>query len=123
MFITREWSTNHSGTMLLMSEMYRFHSLYGLESGCVDVNECQERVDRCDSNAMCVNEVGGYSCQCKPGYEGNGYYCGAVVATVTDAAPTATGNISIVIYYYNHVPLELRGSDFYSTVKYFGNMR
>lgn len=58
--------------------LHRFHSLYGTESGCVDINECQDRIDRCDPNAMCVNEVGTYSCQCKLGFEGNGYYCGAI---------------------------------------------
>lgn len=58
--------------------IHRFHSLYGSESGCVDINECQDRIDRCDTNAICENEVGTYSCQCKPGFEGNGYYCAAV---------------------------------------------
>lgn len=58
--------------------IHRFHSLYGSEYGCVDINECQDRIDRCDTNAICVNEVGTYSCQCKPGFEGNGYYCGAI---------------------------------------------
>lgn len=62
--------------------MHRFHALYGSASGCVDIDECQDRIDRCDQNALCVNEVGTYSCQCKPGFEGNGFYCGPTTDTL-----------------------------------------
>lgn len=48
------------------------------EGGCVDVNECVEGIYTCDGNALCVNEVGTYSCQCKPGFTGNGYYCSEI---------------------------------------------
>lgn len=61
--------------MNIILKLFRFHSLSSSEAGCVDINECQERSDRCDANAMCVNEVGSYSCQCRPGYQGNGFYC------------------------------------------------
>ncbi|KAI0239406.1 hypothetical protein LSAT2_009860 [Lamellibrachia satsuma] len=44
------------------------------DSGCVDINECDNRI--CDpNNAACVNTSPGYKCQCKPGYKGNGIYC------------------------------------------------
>jgi len=77
--------------------LHRFHSLYGAESGCVDINECQDRIDRCDPNAMCVNEVGTYSCQCKPGFEGNGYYCGAITE-----APN-TGKSIVPTYFFRGI--------------------
>ncbi|XP_059616809.1 nidogen [Phlebotomus argentipes] len=41
---------------------------------CVDIDECRG-VNICDANAECYNELGGYSCICRPGYQGNGYEC------------------------------------------------
>uniref|UniRef100_A0A1B0GHS0 Putative nidogen n=1 Tax=Lutzomyia longipalpis TaxID=7200 RepID=A0A1B0GHS0_LUTLO len=41
---------------------------------CVDIDECRG-VNICDENAECYNELGGYSCICRPGYHGNGYEC------------------------------------------------
>lgn len=44
---------------------------------CVDINECHQE-SRCHENAICTNELGGYSCKCKPGYFGNGNTCNDV---------------------------------------------
>lgn len=45
------------------------------ESACIDVNECNVGVDKCDENALCFNEPGGYQCRCKAGYNGDGFTC------------------------------------------------
>ena len=50
-----------------------------------DVNECQSQV--CDKNAECTNTYGGYTCACKPGFNGDGKTCTSNFATVP--APTA----------------------------------
>ena len=43
---------------------------------CADVDECSlEDVSLCDGNAVCSNEVGGFSCSCNAGYSGNGLIC------------------------------------------------
>lgn len=42
---------------------------------CVDINECHMKPSKCHVNADCINELGGYSCKCKPGYFGNGNTC------------------------------------------------
>jgi len=42
---------------------------------CVDVDECQIGTSTCDVTAVCHNSPGGYSCQCQPGYSGDGYTC------------------------------------------------
>lgn len=42
---------------------------------CVDVNECTLEIDDCDFNAVCINEVGGFSCRCHAGLVGDGHIC------------------------------------------------
>nr|CAB3262801.1 uncharacterized protein LOC100183467 [Phallusia mammillata] len=45
-----------------------------------DTNECSSRAtNNCHDNATCTNEFGGYSCQCKTGYRGNGYKCYKII--------------------------------------------
>lgn len=42
----------------------------------LDIDECVEERHTCDlSNSICVNTVGGYTCVCSPGYEGEGGVC------------------------------------------------
>lgn len=40
-----------------------------------DIDECEEGQHDCDKNADCGNRIGGYSCTCKQGYEGDGRTC------------------------------------------------
>lgn len=44
--------------------------------GFVDIDEC-DKVNgpsgRCAANAICTNTPGGFSCQCPPGFSGNGH--------------------------------------------------
>ena len=40
-----------------------------------DVDECAEGTDYCHSIATCYDIQGSYSCSCKFGYQGNGFYC------------------------------------------------
>ena len=40
-----------------------------------DINECEENTDNCDCQATCSNFPGGFSCECNPGYEGDGVTC------------------------------------------------
>ena len=47
----------------------------GTDLGCVDINECSDGSANCDVNAICVNEIGTFNCQCKPGFTGNGRTC------------------------------------------------
>lgn len=41
----------------------------------VDIDECETGDNLCDENAFCYNTRGSYKCDCKPGFEGNGYAC------------------------------------------------
>ena len=43
--------------------------------GCNDVDECTAGTAGCDPNATCSNSVGGSTCTCKLGYEGDGKTC------------------------------------------------
>ena len=41
-----------------------------------DIDECVSLNETClDENAHCVNSVGNFSCQCDPGFTGDGYNC------------------------------------------------
>ena len=40
-----------------------------------DVDECTGSGHNCDSNAVCSNTVGSFTCRCKAGYSDNGVTC------------------------------------------------
>ena len=40
-----------------------------------DVDECTNGTHNCHNNANCTNVNGSFSCNCNPGYKGNGTYC------------------------------------------------
>ena len=40
-----------------------------------DINECDENKDDCDSNALCTNNIGSFTCKCNKGYTGDGKLC------------------------------------------------
>ena len=49
---------------------------YSCELGmCGDINECIAETPACDTNAICNNSEGSYSCTCREGYEGDGKTC------------------------------------------------
>ena len=39
------------------------------------VDECAEGTDTCDVNARCIDTPTSYSCECNPGYSGDGFTC------------------------------------------------
>ena len=41
----------------------------------LDINECEKKSHNCHSNAKCINTDGSFTCQCKGGYEGDGFIC------------------------------------------------
>lgn len=65
-----------SGAFGMNHSRYEYYYEEGKEeSACVDINECNIGSDRCDENALCFNEPGGYQCRCKAGYNGDGFSC------------------------------------------------
>ena len=36
---------------------------------CADINECTDQTHACGENTLCVNNPGGYQCECRTGYE------------------------------------------------------
>ena len=40
-----------------------------------DIDECEENLGNCGDNAVCVNTIGSFMCQCLPGFSGNGLIC------------------------------------------------
>ncbi|MBM4292854.1 MAG: hypothetical protein FJ138_16750, partial [Deltaproteobacteria bacterium] len=39
------------------------------------VDECANNTDNCSANATCTDTAGGFTCQCNPGYTGDGVTC------------------------------------------------
>lgn len=42
---------------------------------CIDIDECNLNIHKCDIYADCTNIDGDYNCTCIEGTTGNGYYC------------------------------------------------
>ena len=45
----------------------------------LDINECDNGSHNCHSNAKCTDEDGSFTCECLPGFEGNGVDCQGIV--------------------------------------------
>ncbi|XP_041379174.1 neurogenic locus notch homolog protein 1-like, partial [Gigantopelta aegis] len=48
----------------------------------IDINECQNATYPCDTNAVCGNTVGSYTCTCKVGFSGDGHTCTACQSNI-----------------------------------------
>lgn len=36
---------------------------------CIDIDECASDKSACDSNQICINDAGGFHCDCKEGFQ------------------------------------------------------
>ena len=64
---------------VLVSFQYLSILPYEIYCTCIsfklDIDECNEGTDLCDTNANCINNNGSYVCMCNSGYEGSGLTC------------------------------------------------
>lgn len=51
-------------------------------AGCVDIDECLE--NPCGQNAICINEIGTFKCECPPGMTGDPFI-GSCIGTILEA--------------------------------------
>ena len=56
---------------------------------CVNVDECSTGANNCDVNAACTDTVGGFTCSCNTGYQGNGVTSSCMA---NDCTPTSVTN-------------------------------
>lgn len=48
------------------------------EVGCADIDECRDNsFNDCDAEADCINTPGTYSCECRKGFHGTGFFIDA----------------------------------------------
>jgi hypothetical protein len=67
--------SNHCFYLLTFLFFYCFsHNLHNYHESS-DVDECLLDQTECDKNARCINTPGSYSCECLPGYRGDGLNC------------------------------------------------
>ena len=45
----------------------------------IDIDECDSDSDKCDTNAVCTNTPGSFTCKCRTGYEGDGITCNGII--------------------------------------------
>ncbi|CAC5378602.1 FBN2_3 [Mytilus coruscus] len=80
-----------SGRCTNLQGSYRCTCLGGLaptddNKNCIDIDECNLGKDfyldectegsaRCDPQAVCINTIGSFKCDCRPGYSGDGFTC------------------------------------------------
>ena len=57
--------------------------------GCADVNECTMNTHNCADEADCTNTEGGFTCECKTGYSGNGIQCSGMFSIQCPFKPTS----------------------------------
>ena len=58
--------------------MKRLASMLRIKSSCAilsDIDECSDGSNNCHEYAECSNKQGGFICECKTGFGGNGTYC------------------------------------------------
>ncbi|CAH1794916.1 unnamed protein product, partial [Owenia fusiformis] len=58
-------------TGLTIGDIIELQILYG----CKDIDECKPEVQQCSLNAECSNTIGSFTCNCNPGYDGDGIDC------------------------------------------------
>ena len=54
-----------------------------------DIDECEQDIDGCHTNAACVNTAGSYNCFCTDGFEGNGKSCAGLSCMYKQACSIA----------------------------------
>lgn len=51
--------------------------LFSVIINSADIDECTLRTDNCSANgtSICTNTIGGFTCACAKGYQGDGFNC------------------------------------------------
>lgn len=79
-----------------MSYFYRVSYQYLYEEDgsaiCIDVNECTAGKHMCSPDAQCINQEGSHTCQCRPGFSGDGRTCDSKLAVYQRKLGLPTGN-------------------------------
>ena len=76
---------NARGDMKEMEVLVPVHKMIILTSldavyndDVIDIDECASDNDNCDTDALCTNTPGSFTCKCKNGYEGDGITCNGI---------------------------------------------
>ena len=48
-----------------------------------DIDECARGTNTCHEDATCTDNLGSYTCDCKPGYSGDGATCDGIVTILS----------------------------------------
>lgn len=62
----------NGGFLCSCPQGHRLGRVLNSELRCVDINECEQKGQKtslCPANAQCINTIGSYFCECKPGFQ------------------------------------------------------
>eukprot|EP01083_Nonionella_stella_P084379 233577_1 len=81
-------SVQNHATDLVYGEAQNEYHLSQINGGYLNVwirnvNECLDKTDTCDDNAVCEDTTDSYDCTCKTGYSGDGHSCEDICMTIT----------------------------------------
>ena len=76
-------------------------------SGFLDVDECASDIDNCDTNAVCTNTHGSFTCSCRSGYVENGETCIGKIGCLCMMSECFWNKFESVIQISTSVPLVL----------------
>uniref|UniRef100_A0A1I7STZ4 EGF-like domain protein n=1 Tax=Bursaphelenchus xylophilus TaxID=6326 RepID=A0A1I7STZ4_BURXY len=69
-------SVNVTADLMSFCECEKGYRYNATTRQCDDIDECMEGRSKCNSTtSTCLNYMGGYSCDCRQGFEGNGGVC------------------------------------------------
>lgn len=72
-----------------------FPTPFPTPSPTINTNECLTVANKCNSNAQCINQAIGFTCECNAGYEGNGFSCTDVDECVSEMPCAAIGGFCV----------------------------
>jgi hypothetical protein len=92
------------------SQLWGFHDFIPFTAVHPDIDECKLDKDNCDKNAKCINTPGGFKCECKPGYSGNGVKCEGVncIKQCEWVADEAKGRLCVCVLMFYSSSVKIR---------------
>lgn len=75
MFLVTRFTYTRKFLLLQIEVVYNEWNVINIKYSLLDIDECEDRIDDCDTNSDCKNTEGSFECTCAEGYTGDGRKC------------------------------------------------